>query len=222
MNKFKLSDGVIGAIIGMFGGVVSSISSALITSNSTNNMEIVMRQESPYVIIQQTNTEATADINAVETTIQDNMNSTTDNFLIPNIFDNDENNFNIFSNLDEVQGIINDGIINLMIDKSLPSINDCIGYSKKTWGVTITKTESVEVNDKFLIIEIQINDDFSVKKTTLYIGELKENDERTQYKLSTNELTTTFDGERYLIMGDISNKYIDTTDMFLLSHFYYR
>lgn len=137
--------------------------------------------------------------------------------------DNNEFDERTLSTLfNSIKGKIKGNYISILVNKSLGSITECLDAPKKIWGINLSNRDinyDVE-GDTFLSIDVTMSEDGSPKEAQLYFNTVTIDG----YKMDCldNKIEVTFDGEYYLITGNIDNEYIDVNNInFIPSSYYY-
>lgn len=178
---------------------VTSINDSLSTQTTTSEIE----KTSP-VTFETPVTEITTDITTTSTQ--------SDIFV-------DKPKATITSLVSEIQANLDSTLLTATINKSLNVISENQGSFPFRWGFHLASSRDKQIGDKFIEVEICIDKNYSVIDVESSILSIEENGYTVVEKLK-NEFIGTFNGEEFTITGDISNDYIDLSNLYIVSSYF--
>lgn len=197
--------------------------------NSSNTSEQTTIDTEPFTNISDSTSSNEIDTPSIEDDIlnfTDEMPSTVETTVYEDVttsFENSNIGMRKVPVVDSLENIIfatlEDSNIIIRINK------DYISHSNKfplTWGVVISSSFDEQIDDKIIELEVLMEEDnYSIKQASMSVLTKQSENEFCLNFIYANEISVTFDGQTFVIFGNVSNSYISLNDMCITEIYYF-
>lgn len=112
----------------------------------------------------------------------------------------------------DIIAVLEGSMLNIEVSKSLPLFKETNGNYPFSWGLHLSDSLEEEINDYIVEIEVCIDEKYSVQSIKLNVMQVRENSNLLIDTLD-NEFIGSFDGDKFTLVGDIANEYINLSDL---------
>lgn len=119
----------------------------------------------------------------------------------------------------DINAVLIGSTLNIEISKSLQILEEANGNYPFRWGLYLSDSIEEKVNDYIIEVEVSIDEKYSVLSVDLNVMLVKENSTMMVESLNNN-FSGFFNGEKFVLSGDISNEYIELSDLCIQTVYY--
>ena len=112
----------------------------------------------------------------------------------------------------EICAVLDGTTLNIEVSKSLEVFKEADDRYPFKWGIYLSDSIEQKVNDYVIEVEVTIDKTYTVLGVELSVMLTKENSNYMVEPLR-NEFSGYFDGDKFILSGDISNDYIGLSDL---------
>lgn len=112
----------------------------------------------------------------------------------------------------EICAMLDGTTLNIEVSKSLEVFKEADNRYPFKWGIYLSDSIEQKVNDYVIEVEVTIDKTYAVLGVELSVMLTKENSNYMVEQLR-NEFSGYFDGDKFILSGDISNDYIGLSDL---------
>ena len=112
----------------------------------------------------------------------------------------------------EICAMLDGTTLNIEVSKSLELFKETDGRYPFKWGIYLSDSLDEKVDDYVIEVEVTIDETYAVLSVNLNVMFTKENS-KLMVEALRNGFSGYFDGDKFILSGDISNDYIGLSDL---------